>query len=358
VAVVVPCYNEDAALLVRVLESIRQQTLLPDEVIVVDDGSTSSYADVISRFPDVTWLRQDNRGKKYAQAAGFRHAPWADFYVTIDSDSAMERRALEEGLKPFADERVYGVAGVEMAHNWNRNILTLAIAARSLAFQLFAMSSQSTAFGSVLICPGALSLYRGQMIRECLPAYVGETLGGMPVRLGDDTMLTFFALMHGRAVQQPTAFCFPTYPEKLSHHLRQWNRWMRASTIRQLWRLRYLPLWSYGFWFSVWQLGAFTAGVAISVLVVVAWPATESLAIGGLAGLLGWPLVLSVRLATIRRSDQGLGGKLAGVAMMPLAALWYLVVLRQMRFYGMATCTRQGWNTRHEVEVTLERSAR
>ena len=84
VAVVVPCYNEDAALLVRVLESIRQQTLLPDEVIVVDDGSTASYADVISRFPDVTWLRQENR-EKHAQAAGFRHAPWADFYVTIDS---------------------------------------------------------------------------------------------------------------------------------------------------------------------------------------------------------------------------------------------------------------------------------
>ena len=36
-----------------------------------------------------------------------------------------------------------------------------------------------------------------------------------------------------------------------------------------------------------------------------------------------------------------------------VAALWYLLVLRQIRFYGMATCHRQGWITRKKVEVTL-----
>jgi hypothetical protein len=33
--------------------------------------------------------------------------------------------------------------------------------------------------------------------------------------------------------------------------------------------------------------------------------------------------------------------------------LWYLVVLRQIRFYGIATCWRQGWVTRANVEVRL-----
>ncbi len=353
VAVIIPCYNEDPALLARVLYSLRRQTIWPNEILVTDDGSNVDYSEIRDRYPEVTWLRTGNRGKKHAQAYAIRRAMWADFYVTIDSDSALEERALEENLRPFADPRVLASAGVETAHNWNKNILTRAISARSLAFQLFAMSSQARAGGNVLICPGAFSTYRGSLIREVLDEYVNETWCGQPCILGDDTALTFHALMRGRVVQQPTAFCFPVYPERVSHHLRQWVRWMRASTIRQVWRIRYLPVTSYAWWFSVWQLAAFIAGVAASLLVVITWPASVQLVIGAGIGLLGWPVMLGFRLFCIRRSDQTRLQMLKGVALMPLAALWYLLVLRQIRFYGIATCAKQNWNTRENVEVSL-----
>jgi hyaluronan synthase len=353
VAVVVPCYNEDPAYLIRVLESIRAQTRRPDWVVVCDDGSTVSYDGIPEAYPEVTWVRQDNAGKKHAQAACWARVPGADVIANIDSDSAMEPHAIENGLRPFADDRVQAVAAVEMAHNYRVNLLTRAMAARSLAFQLFAMASQSVAGGQVLIAPGAFSLFRGGLLRDVKDAYVGETFAGIPVTLGDDTMLTFFALMRGRVVQQPSAVCFPAYPERLSHHLRQWTRWMRASTIRQVWRLRYLPLASYGWWFSVWQLGAFTAGVAATAFIVVAWPASVPLLYGAVGGLLGWPLILASRLFCVRRSDQSWLGVWAGVALMPFAALWYLLVLRQIRFYGMWTAARQGWVTRKKVEVRL-----
>jgi hyaluronan synthase len=357
VAVVIPCYNEDPPCLIRVLESLRAQTRPPERVIVVDDGSTVTYPGVREAFPEVAWIRQDNAGKKHAQAAGFAACPDADVYATIDSDSALAPDALEEGLRPFADPRVQAVAGLEWAHNYRHNLLTRAMGARSLAFQLFAMSSQSAARGNVLIAPGAFSLFRGRLIREVTAAYVGETWCGMPVRLGDDTMLTFQALMAGRVVQQPTAVCFPVYPEKLSHHLRQWTRWMRASTIRQVWRLRYLPLASYGWWFSVWQLGAFTAGVAASVLVAAGWPSSAPLAAAMAGGLVAWPLILAARLACVTRTDLSRWDIISGVALMPVAALWYLLVLRQIRFYGVATCARQGWVTRQQVEVRLHEPA-
>jgi hyaluronan synthase len=357
--VIIPCYNEDRALLVRVLESLRAQTRPADMVIVVDDGSDKvSYADIIGCYPEVTWITQPaNLGKKHAQVAGFRADPEADVYATIDSDSALERRALEQALRPFTDDRVAGVAGVEWAWNYSRNLLTRAIGARSLAFQLFSMSSQSTARGNVLIAPGAFSLFRGDVMREGAEAYLAETFCGMPVRLGDDTMLTLQALMVGRVVQQPTAVAFPAYPEKVSHHLRQWTRWMRASTIRQIWRLRYLPLSSYGWWFSVWQLGAFTAGVAVTVYVIAAWPASERLVIVSALALLIWPLILASRQLCISRSDVSFWSALGGVALMPPAALWYLLVLRQIRFYGIATLARQGWVTRRKVEVKLHEAS-
>ena len=327
---IIPCYNEDPALLARVLESCRWQTRQPYAVVVTDDGSTVSNAEVQAACPDVIWLRTVNRGKKHAQSEGFREVPWADIFLAIDSDSALERRAIEEGLKPFAYPRVQSVAAVEMALNWRKNILTRATAARSLAFQLFAMSSQSVAGGSVPICPGAASFYRASLIWKVLPSYLGGTFCGQPCILGDDTMLTFFALMNGRAIQQPTAFCFPAYPETLSHHLRQWVRWMRASTIRQIWRLRYLPFRSYGCWFSVWQLGAFTAGVAATALIVIAWSASESLAVGALGGLFAcrscWVSGCSLSSVLTRVSSACLSG-----------------------------CARQKWVTREQVEVHLEK---
>src|SRR5438552_1803132 len=81
-------------LLARVRERLRWQTRRPDAVVVTDDGSTVSYARVIARYPEVIWLRTANQGKKHAQATAFREVPWADILVTIDSDSALEQRAI------------------------------------------------------------------------------------------------------------------------------------------------------------------------------------------------------------------------------------------------------------------------
>jgi hyaluronan synthase len=214
------------------------------------------------------------------------------------------------------------------------------------------MSAQSKARGNVLINPGAFSLYRADLIREIVPAYLGETFFGVPVTLGDDTVLTMFALCKSRAVHQPSAVSLPVYPETVSHHLRQWTRWMRASTIRTFWRLRYLPVFSYGWLYVVYTLWAFFTSVAITIVIPLAWPATRNLAIASGIALVAWPCAIAIRVATVRRSDQRWYSKLAGV-LLPAAALWYLVVLRQIRFYGIATCARQHWVTREKVEVKI-----
>lgn len=47
--------------------------------------------------------------------------------------------------------------------------VTKRLSARSIAFQLFAMSAQSKARGNVLINPGAISLYRADLVRKSFP---------------------------------------------------------------------------------------------------------------------------------------------------------------------------------------------
>ncbi len=356
VTVVIPLYNEDPGVVDRVLYALSRQTRLPDRIIVVDDGSTTDYTAVRRHWqvtgPELSWCRQANAGKKHAQALAFRADTAADIFVTIDSDTALEDRALEEGLKPFADPRVQSVAGIEVAANPQANWLTRTASTRSLFFQVTACGVQS-ALGEILVNRGAFALYRAGLLRDVVDAYTAETFLGMPVLLGDDAALTMFARGRGRTVQQPSAFAFTMYPETLSHHFRQWIRWMRATLIRDCWRLRYLPLTSYGWWYTVINTITFLALTVTPLLILARWPASEHFAAAGILTMFGWATVTSLRLLCVRRSDESWPQRIATLAYYPAALLWGAFVLRPLRFYGIATWRQQGWATRQQVEVSI-----
>lgn len=363
VTVNVPVFNEDPEVLDRVLFALFEQTRLPAHVQVVDDGSSVDYSNIwtywVTHYPrqvDFSWVFQPNTGKKRAQARTFRNDP-ADVFVTLDSDTVLEAHALEEGLKPFADQHVQSVAGLELAWNHDWNLLTRLNSARQLTWQLVTCSAQNVLRGSVLINRGTFALYRGDLVRDVLPGYVDETFWGRPIYLGDDTFLTIMALCRGRAVQQPSAVCLAMYPDNISHHLRQWLRWMRGTTLRTVWRFRYLRFLSWGWIYSVVSTWWYVASLAITVVLAFTWPTSKSylttmLAVGTL-----WAWVMGTRLLVVRRSDQDLLGRLGAVALNPLAALWVFAVLRLVRIYGTVTFLRQGWTTRTGVEVHAEQSA-
>ncbi len=358
VTVNIPLYNEDPAVVDRVLYALFRQTRLPDRVEVVDDGSKVDYAEVrewwLVHHPasvQFFWVRQENSGKKRAQARTFRSDP-ADIFVTLDSDTALEARALEEGLKPFADRRVQSVAGLELAWNHDRNLLTRLNSIRQLSWQLITCSAQNVLGGNVLINRGTYALYRGNLVRDVLPAYVNETFFGRTVMLADDTFLTTMALCRGRAVQQPSAVCLAMYPEAISHQMRQWIRWMRGTTIRNFWRLRYLPMKSWGWCYTIVSLWWFLASVAITVVSVLQWPSSAAYTDAMVAASAMWSWALATRIFVVRRSDQDWLGRLGAVALAAWAGAWVYAVLRPLRIYGTVTCLRQGWSTRTgKVEV-------
>ncbi|MGH7611406.1 MAG: glycosyltransferase [Candidatus Dormibacteria bacterium] len=357
VTVSVPVFNEDPEVLDRVLFALFTQTRLPERVEVVDDGSGVDYAEVrdwwFEHRPEVVdfnWVRQANAGKKAAQAHTFARDS-ADIVVTLDSDTVLEASALDEGLKPFLDPSVQSVAGLELAWNLDRNLLTRLNSTRQLVWQLVTCSAQSVARGSVLINRGTFALYRGDLVRSVLPAYVGETFWGRPIKLGDDTFLTTQALCRGRAVQQPSAVCLTMYPETVSHQLRQWTRWMRGTTLRTFWRIRYLPPWSFGWLYTVVTLWWYFASLAIAGVLLALWPRSASYSQAMLAAVLLWSWAMGTRILVVRRSDQGWRGRLGQAALAPAASLWVLTVLRLARIFGTVTFLRQGWTTRAQVEV-------
>ena len=361
VTVNIPVWNEEPVVLDRVLYALFHQTRLPNRVDVVDDGSTKeSYAEVRDywlghhpRSVQFNWGQFPNVGKKRAQARTFSSDPDADIFVTLDSDTTLALNALEEGLKPFADRSVYSVAGIELAWNYGQSLLTRIKGVNALIWQFVTCSAQNVAGGSVLVNRGTFALYRGNMIRETLPAYVGETLFGHPVMLGDDTMLTLFALGRGRAVQQVSAACFALYPETLSHTLRQWTRWMRGTAVRTLWRFRHLPLSSFGWWYTMLTTWGYLAFVSVVVGIIADWPSSRSFALTALYISASWMWIVATRMFAVRRSDQRWIDRLEAFALVPAAIMWLTVVLRPMRLYGQLTMLRQGWVTRQRGAETM-----
>ncbi|MFF7142283.1 glycosyltransferase [Streptomyces nodosus] len=364
VAVLLPVYNEDEGYLRLSLESMLAQTRRPDSVHVVDDGSTSGdYAAVRTWWLHAartagmatTWQRTPNGGKRHAQAAGVRVSPGADVYVTVDSDSCLAPNAIEEILLPFARPKVQSVAGIVLATNSRRNLLTRVTDLWFVTGQLTDRSALS-AMGAVLVNSGPLAAYRAPVVRDNLDSYLGETFMGRPVMFSDDSLLTLYALLRGRAVQQPSAIVFTALPEKASHFARMYMRWMRGSTIRSLWRMRYLPVTGWAYWAQLirWFQVALSTTVLAWLLIVepVRYGTTPPASFLIVPFLIGWAQAL--RYLGVIRSDECIRQRAITWLLMPAAVLGSWTVLRAMRWYGMATCARTGWGTRQNgAEVTL-----
>lgn len=86
VSTVVPTYNR-RALIERALDSALAQTHLPQEIIVVDDGSTDGTAELLrERYGDrLRYVAQPNAGVSCARNTGMRLAR-GEFIALLDSD--------------------------------------------------------------------------------------------------------------------------------------------------------------------------------------------------------------------------------------------------------------------------------
>ncbi|HEX9066510.1 MAG TPA: glycosyltransferase [Streptosporangiaceae bacterium] len=362
VTIAVPVYNEDAGLLDRCLYAMLNQSRPAQLIWVVDDGSKTDYSQLRRYWSgpwpngtEVRWSRQPNQGKRRAHALVFESVPEADIFITVDSDTTLDRRAIEEGLKPFQDARVQSVAGIELGFNAYTNFLTRL----QCSLQLFAQAVIGAAWsvaGDMYTNRGPFALYRAAMVREFLPVYRDEEFFGRRVILGDDSLLALCASAKGRSVQQLSAFGLTMWPENLGHHLRQRLRWARGRAVRNFWRVKYRPLRSYCWWFTVSGIHGFLVSTAVIALLAWYWPSSEPIVARAVAVVLILSVPNALRTLCFRRSDETWSDRALLILIRPLAAIWSGVVLaRVIRVWGTCTLLKQGWTTRQKgAELILE----
>lgn len=86
-SVVIPCLN-DGELLRECLASLQNQTVAPDEIIVVDNGSTDDSVN-IAESAGALVIHEARQGITWASAAGYNAAA-GDVIVRIDTDVTVE----------------------------------------------------------------------------------------------------------------------------------------------------------------------------------------------------------------------------------------------------------------------------
>jgi glycosyltransferase involved in cell wall biosynthesis len=94
VSVVIPGYN-CGPFIGAALDSVFRQSYRPIEVIVVDDGSSDSTADVIHSYREVHYLRQSNRGPSAARNTGIGAAE-GTYVAFLDADDLWMPEKLAE----------------------------------------------------------------------------------------------------------------------------------------------------------------------------------------------------------------------------------------------------------------------
>lgn len=363
VAVIIPVYNEDPALLAAGLDSLRLQTRVPDEVWITDDGSTNApltRVEVLAAITalsaagvDVRTQTQPNLGKRHAQAKGFASSR-ADIYVTIDSDTVLDLNAIEEILVPFEKANTMAVAGIVYGQNHRQSLLTRIV---ELGFSTSFMSGRAAEgfFGAVRVNCGILAAYRGRVVRENLDRYLGQTFFGAPATFGDDRALTILAREEGDCLYQPTAIAYSALPSRLSHLIRQRLRWAKSW----FWGTRWLlsrPTSAPEFWLTFTQILSmicyFTAIITITVLAIIGVVGPEivltTVLVSALIGMFS-----NLRYVFYGRQDVSFWDRVVTWSVSPLSSILYILILTPLYLVALFTLRQSKWGTRQTVEVGL-----
>src|SRR3989344_3699237 len=164
VSVVVPAYNEQANIK-ECIDSIYSLDYPKNkiEVIVVDDGSTDKTLEIATKYRKVRILTQNHLGKVEALNLGCAKAKYG-FVLTIDADTAIDRKLLREMIAPFSNKTIGATTGNNNVKN-NKSMIS-AFQNVEYHFSNLIRNSFSTVFNNGIWFSGSLACYRKSSLKK------------------------------------------------------------------------------------------------------------------------------------------------------------------------------------------------
>jgi biofilm PGA synthesis N-glycosyltransferase PgaC len=331
VSVLIAAYNEADAIADTIESAAHEEYPGQLEILVLNDGSTDGTVAAaeaekakLRAGPNVRVRIIDypqNRGKAAVLNAGLREASH-DLIVTIDGDTRLEKDALAAIVERLVcdPEGTVAVAGAVLVRNSHENLMTGA-QEWDYFHGIAAVKRMQSMYHGTLVAQGAFSIYQRSALEE---------VGGWPECVGEDIVLTWGLLKKGHRIgYAEDAFVFTNAPTTFRQFALQRKRWSRGlvealhhhedllfmprlSVMFIWWNLLFLPLdLVYSF--------IFLPGVFAAIFFHVFWIAGPmTLALVPLAAL--WNLVIfRAQRRTVKQQDVRLRHNRAGL-------VFYLVV--------------------------------
>jgi len=108
VSVIIPAYNEEAYI-GKTLQSLKDQTLSPQEVIVVDNNSKDKTASIAKKY-GATVISEKKQGMIHARNCGFDSAQYA-IIARCDADVILPRDWIQKIVQAFETKNIEGLSG-------------------------------------------------------------------------------------------------------------------------------------------------------------------------------------------------------------------------------------------------------
>ncbi len=341
VLALVPVYNEESELVHEAIRALLRQTILPDQIHVIDDGSVVPLQTFFD--PLVRWDRVKNAGKRHAQAHALRQYGENDFdyILTVDSDSVLDDDALEHMLRSMKDERVQAATGMILVRNWDVNLLTRLTDINVVTSCLLFRMARSW-LGIVSPTSGALAIYRAAVVYDNLEDYVTSGTAG------DDRRLSFYALLRGDVVGVTEAVVCTQLPTTWTGCFWQRMRWSKSAWLGVgfvLTNLRWTVVFFYMFPLAFALLWPFVVAALTTLMIRNGSPVL-------LQGVLFWVVcaITQTAIYAIYRPGFTLRQRLGMWALSPIYPILGLLILRPAAYWALTKLKSTSWHTR-EVAV-------
>lgn len=216
--------HNEADSIERCVQSLREQSRPPDEIIVISDGSTDRMPEKLRRLQERGLIReahctQVRSGKSAAVNLALSRAT-GDIVVNVDCDCTFDRQALKEILRPFGDPRTGAVAGNIVVGNAGHS-LTARFQAIEYLISI-SQGKQAADFTDQMSCvSGAFGAFRRVALQR---------VGGLDAGGGEDLDVTLRLRKAGwRTLFAAESMCYTNVPETLPALVRQRFRWERDA---------------------------------------------------------------------------------------------------------------------------------
>lgn len=214
--ILVPSYNEED-MIADTIRSLQNQTLPPDEIIVIDDCSTDRTAEIARQTGVTVMCPPKNTGSKAGAQNYALQFVKTEYTMAVDADTTLEKHATERIMKAFEDKSVAAACGLVLP----RKVETIWERGRYIEY-LYAFTFYKPIqdfYQKPMISSGCFSVYRTDLLLEN---------DGWSMRtMAEDMDLTwsFYHANHGvRFV--PEAISYPMEPHNyhfMSTQLRRWS---------------------------------------------------------------------------------------------------------------------------------------